>query len=844
MNQVFHHALRVGAILNQYEIRGVLGAGGFGLTYQAWDTMLECPVAIKEYMPNELAMRQEGSTNVIPRSSTDEENYQYGLDGFLKEARTLAKFKEPNIVRVSNFLKANGTAYMVMDYEEGEPLSALLEREGTLDEATLKNLMIPILDGLRAVHREQFLHRDIKPGNIYLRSEGSPVLLDFGAARQALGEHSRSMTGIVTAGYAPFEQYSSRGKQGSWTDLYAIGATMYRAISGHPPVESSERVAAVGEGDPDPLVPATEVGKGRYSEPLLSSIDWMLSLAAKDRPQSVEAVLERLLGRTAAQPAATPTPPSKSTETAPPPTATPPQPKKSSAWPLGIGVLVLALLGMGSWAYLNGQNKTEVQPTAPTTTTIRSPATTTQSASGTAQTDPQPSPPPKTPGKTVATANPQPVEPPPALVGHLQINVNATDANIRLDGQPVGIASPGKPLNLEGLQLGTHKIEVEAAGYQALSESTQVQAQQWTQMAIQLKPVITTGELIVRSNVSGDTVYINGKAFGSTGKNSHKLAAGDYIIRIKKTGYEDWEQSIQLKAGIKQVVRADLVPEKGELIISSDPSDVTVSIDGQSVGGIGTYKLTKGTYLIRITKVGYKPYEKRIMVKSDQKKVLTTKLIAESQPKLPNMLNILGGRFEMGSSSADKQRRNDEQQHWVTVKDFKLAQTEITQSQWFSVMGNNPSLSIGCDDCPVERVSWFDIQEYIRKLNQYTGKRYRLPTEAEWEYACRGGQVHRYCGGDGLFGLTVGEEVRTVGTTKPNGYGLYDMTGNVSEWTCSEYDKEYGGDELQCSNKRSNYDRAVRGGSFQSYSYYRATSRNYYRPNAKYSSLGFRLAHD
>ncbi|MEW8437159.1 MAG: serine/threonine-protein kinase, partial [Candidatus Thiodiazotropha taylori] len=280
-----YHALPEGSVLDQYEIRGVLGAGGFGITYLGWDQRLERKVAIKEYLPNDLALRKRDGISVIAKSGSDNENFSYGMDRFLSEARTLAKFKEPNIIGVANFLQANGTAYMVMDYEEGEPLSALLERESTLDEATLKNLMIPILDGLRAVHREQFLHRDIKPGNIYLRSEGSPVLLDFGAARQALGEHSRSMTGIVTAGYAPFEQYSSRGKQGPWTDLYAIGATMYRAISGHPPVESSERVAAVGEGDPDPLVPATEVGKGRYSEPLLSSIDWMLNLAAKDRPQ-------------------------------------------------------------------------------------------------------------------------------------------------------------------------------------------------------------------------------------------------------------------------------------------------------------------------------------------------------------------------------------------------------------------------------------------------------------------------------------------------------------------------------------------------------------------------------
>lgn len=244
-----------------------------------------------------MAMRQTDGSTVIPRSSSDQNNFQYGLDGFLKEARTLARFREPNIIRVQGFLEANGTAYMVMDYEEGESLDALLKREGTLDEAEVKAIIIPILDGLRAVHQAEFLHRDIKPGNIYLRKDGPPVLIDFGAARQALGEHSRSMTGIVTAGYAPFEQYSSRGRQGPWTDIYAIGATLYRCISGHVPVEASERIAAMGEDEPDPLIPATELGKEDYSQPLLEAIDWMLRPAVKDRPRDITPILEILLGK-------------------------------------------------------------------------------------------------------------------------------------------------------------------------------------------------------------------------------------------------------------------------------------------------------------------------------------------------------------------------------------------------------------------------------------------------------------------------------------------------------------------------------------------------------------------
>ncbi|MEW8438531.1 MAG: SUMF1/EgtB/PvdO family nonheme iron enzyme, partial [Candidatus Thiodiazotropha taylori] len=528
---------------------------------------------------------------------------------------------------------------------------------------------------------------------------------------------------------------------------------------------------------------ATEVGKGRYSEPLLSSIDWMLNLAAKDRPQSVEAVLERLLGRTAAQPAATPTPPSKSTETAPPPTATPPQPKKSSAWPLGIGVLVLALLGMGSWAYLNGQNKTEVQPTAPTTTTISPPATTAQSTSGTAQTDPQPSPPQKTPDPTVATANPQPVEPPPALVGHLQINVNVADANIRLDGQPVGTASPGNPLNLEGLQLGPHRIEVEAAGYQPLSQPTQVEAQQWTQLALQLEPEITMGELIVRSNVSGDTVYIDGNAVGPTGKTPHRLAEGGYTIRVEKKGYKTYEQHVTVISGKQDTLRARLVSDR-------------------------------------------QPYE-------------------------PKMVPIPGGSFEMGSPAWEEGRDNDEHLHRVSISSFKLAKTETTRTQWFSVMNDDSPGYAPCDTCPIINVSWKDVQSYISKLNQRTGKLYRLPTEAEWEYACRGGRsADLYCGGNSIdqlafYAQNSGTWSDEVGQKQPNGYGLYDMSGNVWEWTCSAYDKDYGGGEQRCARQSSDANRSVRGGAFHNRpNMMRSAKRGGFQPAERDYDLGFRLAQD
>ena len=292
------NSLEVGAILdNRYRIDGVLGVGGFGVTYKAHDDTLDCTVVIKEYLPEECSARDGDSISVIPRTNR-ENDYQYGLEKYLEEARTLAKFQHPNIVRVSNFLKTNGTAYFVMDYAEGEDLSDWLKTHATLNEDIILKIVTPILQGLAEVHKTGLLHRDIKPGNIFMRKQGGPMLIDFGAARQALGEHSKSISAIISQGYAPPEQYTTRGKQGAFTDLYAIGATLYKLITGKAPLDASDRSHDLLGGEPDPLVPAVEAGKNVVSDWLLELIDQLLIITPKDRPQTAEAVLEAIKNKT------------------------------------------------------------------------------------------------------------------------------------------------------------------------------------------------------------------------------------------------------------------------------------------------------------------------------------------------------------------------------------------------------------------------------------------------------------------------------------------------------------------------------------------------------------------
>ncbi len=276
---VYRNALDLSSTLGEYRLESVLGIGGFGITYLARDSHLEKQVAIKEYLPGDLAVRAlDGS--VVPVSTDHRHDYQWGLERFILEARTLARFSHPHIVRVNRYFESNGTGYMVMDYEEGESLNQLLKRAPQPPEADLRRILLPLLDGLAAVHAAQFLHRDIKPGNIFIRANGSPVLLDFGAARANTGG-TLGMTAVLTPGFAPLEQYAADGRQGPWTDLYALAGVLFRVVTDRNPPDAVSRLQG------DTVAQALAEARGRYSEPLLRAIEWGLKVQPELRPQSV-----------------------------------------------------------------------------------------------------------------------------------------------------------------------------------------------------------------------------------------------------------------------------------------------------------------------------------------------------------------------------------------------------------------------------------------------------------------------------------------------------------------------------------------------------------------------------
>ncbi|MGE3916197.1 MAG: protein kinase [Hyphomicrobiaceae bacterium] len=282
--------LRANTVLDRkYRIDRVIGAGGFGITYQAFDIGLAAPVAVKEYYPSQFGMR-DASMSVRPRTSQDRVLFDRLLSSFLREARTLAQFDHTAIVRVLSVFEAHGTAYMVMRFESGPSFKSWLQTLGRPPrQAELDRILWPLLDAIELMHMANFLHRDIAPDNIIVRADGTPVLLDFGASRRVVTEMSGTLTGVVKQGYSPQEQYSSDVRaQGPWTDIYALSATLYLAVTGKVPSEATARMLEDG------LMPALEGARGGYRPEFLAAIDAAMRLHPRDRPQSIAAWREML----------------------------------------------------------------------------------------------------------------------------------------------------------------------------------------------------------------------------------------------------------------------------------------------------------------------------------------------------------------------------------------------------------------------------------------------------------------------------------------------------------------------------------------------------------------------
>jgi serine/threonine protein kinase len=283
LDRASFNVLPVGTRLGEFEITDLIGEGGFGIVYLAYDHSLERNVALKEYMPSGLASRTR-TMQVTVRSQGQEETFKIGLRSFINEAKLLARFDSPSLVKVFRFWEGNGTAYMAMPYYEGVTLKQALKTSKIAPtEEWIKAFLAYLFDAVEIIHAAHCYHRDIAPDNILLLKDGRPLLLDFGAARRVIGDRTQGPTAILKPGFAPIEQYADIPtlKQGAWTDVYGLASVVYYLITGMPPPPAVSRIIS------DDMVPAREAGKGRYQEVFLAAIDHAMAVKPEHRIQSI-----------------------------------------------------------------------------------------------------------------------------------------------------------------------------------------------------------------------------------------------------------------------------------------------------------------------------------------------------------------------------------------------------------------------------------------------------------------------------------------------------------------------------------------------------------------------------
>lgn len=288
MAQQANQPLPNGHQLEEYTIDRQLSLGGFSIVYLATDPEGR-QVAIKEYLPNSLALRSRGEINPVI-TAEHLGAFRYGMKCFFEEGRALARLSHPNVIRVLNFFRANDTVYMVMEYEHGRTLQEFIQKhQGHISERFIRGVFTRMLNGLREVHSNKLLHLDLKPSNIYLRGDNTPVLIDFGAARQTLITDQPVLKPMYTPGFASPEHYGTRKDLGPWSDIYSVGASMYACLAGVAPQAADSRMKK------DSLAPAMVRWDGQYSDRLLEIIDWCLNLNHLYRPQSVFALQKALV---------------------------------------------------------------------------------------------------------------------------------------------------------------------------------------------------------------------------------------------------------------------------------------------------------------------------------------------------------------------------------------------------------------------------------------------------------------------------------------------------------------------------------------------------------------------
>ena len=872
-------ALPVGTVLREFTIQAVIGHGGFGIVYRAGHNELDLTVAIKEYLPVELAVR-EGAT-VQPRSGTDRKDFEDGLRRFRDEAQALIDFdSHPSIVSCREFFRANGTAYLVMAYEEGQSLAESLatrEAEGRpFTESELLGVMTPVLEGLEGVHAAGVLHRDIKPSNILIRrSDGRPVLIDFGAAKQAAAKYTKSQA-PYTEGYAALEQVGDTGKLGPWTDMYGVGAVMWRMVAGgnrpweppHP-VRVELRSHAVVDDTEDPMPPARDLGRGRFAPRLLEAIDRCLRLRGAERIRGSRELLEALRvgsGQAASAVSVEASEPStkpavavgkgEKSESVP----AVPEPRNARRWAgwmtlasvaVGLCLALAAWWSQGSGEAVRDQGPEGVMDASGDDAT----ATTDRGEEIDSVVSPRPQPENREPPLD-ANREAQPLDP-------------TENDSLRKEDPPEAEVEGGND----------DRPEVSPERPQGGFEQPWVRDWEALGGGIEDPGFAAAAQTYITRyrEVSEAGVWV-ARAEGLMAK-LKELEAVDRTRREPSRRPENREPPLDAN---KEVRTPD--PTENDSSRKEDPSEAEVeggnddrpevSLERPQVGieqpwvrdwealggGIEDpgFAAAAQAYIDQYRKVPearvWVARAEGLMAKLKDLEAVdrTRREVGESWTNSLGMefMWIPAGRFLMGSPEHEEGRSPAELQHdvWISVG-FWMGKFEVTQGEWEAVMGANPSFFKDCGPrCPVQVVSWLDTEEFIQRLNgRESGKgyRYRLPTEAEWEYAARAGTTGAQYGElDEIawYGGNSGGRTHPVGEKLANAWGLRDMLGNVWERTGDWYGRYPSGSVTDPQGPSTGSGRVVRGGGWGSLAGdVRSADRLNFSPGARYKFIGFRL---
>ena len=906
MTDVDHkQALPSGFDLEAFRLLEVLGVGGFGVTYLAHDPKLDRRIAIKEYLPNEFAVRE--GTTVLPKSRGDREDFAWGLARFLDEARTLARFRHPNLVRVVEYFEANRTAYIVMDYEDGEPLDRLLDRHGTLSEGQLKRVLLPLVEGLEQVHAAGYLHRDIKPSNVFVRrTDESPVLLDFGAARQALGRKSKSLTAVASAGYSPPEQYESEGEQGPWTDVYALSALCYRAITGDVPVEAPRRQSRLLRGQPDPQPKLTDLAPAGYSRPLLEAVDAGLRVVETERPASLAQWTAELEGRPiGGRRSAEPSPGILAADTARPASR-----RGSRAAGLGIAAAVMvAAAGVGFWYWSQAGPGPESVRTgqegaaAPVEPGAAQHAAPLGGGSAILVVETAPPGAEVTIAGAVAGTTPLQVRDvrsgihPVTLrhphydtvllgdqtfadgevlriertltraTGKLTVLTEPAEAWIERDGARLG---EGTPVTLEGLPAGPLELTLGALEHETIRVQVEVPKDGVGTLERTLRQ-IPHGTLTLDLDPPEATVTLPDVA--PAYRPGMRLPEGEHRVTVRSVGYREVTQSVVVSGDTRATIALALDPQPFTVVTT--PPQAVVELVGTGLAYAPGVRLPPGAYTVRVSAEGYVTQEERVRHRDEPTRVAVTLETAIPQPgetfsdslasggEGPRMVVIPAGSFRMGCVTG---RDCDDDEHPVhTVRlaaPFALSVHEVTFADWEACTSAGGCSRHRPDDegwgrgnRPVINVSWEDAQSYVSWLSRETGAAYRLPSESEWEYSARAGTVTSYgwaneigrnrANCDGCGSRWDDDRTAPVGSFAANSWGLYDMHGNVWEWVEDCWNGSYRGAPLDGSAwpQGNCSERVLRGGSWFDYpGLLRSAFRFRNAPGSRSSYVGFRVA--